>query len=421
MEKLSLYEKLEMSSMLHNYSSLFYKFWDIGTPYYYDKIPTAGIFFDPKTRKELFFAINKSFWEGLTPDQKAFVVCHEMLHILLDHQKRSEGLNHELANVAQDIVINHQLVDSYGFLRKAVDPDSKYCWIETCFPETHQNVHSGQSFMYYYNLLLEDAAHKIMECLGSHQQSNTSDKSEGEQKKPEQTPELGESPNIEDILEKIKDDLEAKEELEKLEKESEGYSDKLFSVDKQKVKPKKKWETVIKKWVQKTISNSDNQEDTWVGKNRRFAFLGDDLILPNSLEQEHREKNKVVVWFLQDTSGSCIGYANRFFKAAQSIPSKKIDVRIACFDTSVYPTSLDDPKIRGGGGNNSHCMERYIQQTIKKEGIKYPDAVFLMSDGHVFGGVECEQPDRWYWFMPPSHTTKYLHPDMKVFKLADFE
>ncbi len=99
---------------------------------------------------------------------------------------------------------------------------------------------------------------------------------------------------------------------------------------------KKKWEEVIKQWTRKFTF--DKEEEQWVRKSRRMASMPSDLMLPSDAEIEFEAKNRIAVWFFQDTSGSCEHLANRFFAAAASLDPEHFDVKMHCFDTQVYET-----------------------------------------------------------------------------------
>ena len=57
-------------------------------------------------------------------DGKLFVICHEMLHIILNHGKRSKNTlseNKIAANMALDIVVNHSLINYVLASKMTVD------------------------------------------------------------------------------------------------------------------------------------------------------------------------------------------------------------------------------------------------------------------------------------------------------------
>lgn len=133
---------------------------------------------------------------------------------------------------------------------------------------------------------------------------------------------------------------------------------------------------------------------------------------------EDKIKNKIKVAFFLDTSGSCIGLAERFFQAAHSLPHDKFEVDLYCFDTQVYKTTLESQKVYGGGGTSFTIIEDECQR-IKSEKGAYPEAVFIITDGYG-DNVVPEIPEKWYLFMTSNYTDCF--PDTcKVYDLSDFE
>ena len=158
----------------------------------------------------------------------------------------------------------------------------------------------------------------------------------------------------------------------------------------------------------------------WARLHRRFNLMPDGLMLPSEMEEDAFEKDRLPLFFFMDTSGSCFGYKDRFFKAAMSLPKDKFDIRLFCFDTAVQETTLESKKIYGGGGTNFGIIERHIQEVIKKDCIDYPCAVFLITDGE--GTVVYPQhPDKWYWFLTPHNSTRYIPEKSKTVLLKDYE
>jgi predicted metal-dependent peptidase len=188
-----------------------------------------------------------------------------------------------------------------------------------------------------------------------------------------------------------------------------------------KVKKKKKWETIIKKWAAKYLVDNFKENEQWARLNRRMAMLPKDMFLPTDMEidETEEEKRRIKVYFFLDTSGSCWNLKDRFFAAAESLPDKRFDIRLFCFDTTVQETTLASRKIYGGGGTSFRIMEEAIQKEIKK-GEKYPDGVFVITDGYG-DKVNPAEPKRWYWFLTGYNTRSYIPQDSAVFNLEDFE
>ncbi len=409
-------ELFSLSRELEKHHAIFDRLWSLGKPTFTREIPTAAVFFD-KVGESIDFQINPDFWATLDDAQKKFVISHECLHVILYHGFRINQLNKselQIANLALDVVVNHSLVDKFGFDRTLSDPNNKYCWVDTVFPKDPPEI--GKYYEFYYNLLekMKEEGGNLGKLQGSVLDSHDGLSSFN-------TPEFEEKVKSlvsEEELESLSDFVEAQtEDIEDITQEagcSPGNTFRLASNT--KVKKKRKWETVIKKWAAKYIK--DNEVEQWARRNRRFSFMANDFMIPTDQEVEEFEKDRIQVWFFQDTSGSCSGFVDRFFNAAKSLPLDRFDVKMHCFDTRVYETTLESRRLYGFGGTTFSCIESYIQNYIRTHNLPYPKAVFIITDGYG-NNVYPEKPERWYWFIQGS---PYLVPKASHhFNLRDYE
>ena len=124
------------------------------------------------------------------------------------------------------------------------------------------------------------------------------------------------------------------------------------------------------------------------------------------------------MWFFLDTSGSCYHLKDRFFAAAASLPERRFNVRLFCFDTAVQETTLASGKIYGGGGTSFRIIEKHIQGEISSKGCKYPE-VFVISDG--YGDlVSPQHPSKWHWLLTDNGTKDYISKKSSVHELKDY-
>lgn len=393
-----------ISRKLEGHHAIFYKFWELGKPYFTEAIPTAAVQFD-RTGKCINFLFNPTFWKELSEYQRLFVIGHECLHVILNHGARILNTDDpERCNICLDVVVNHLLVDSFGFDEKIVDPKKKYCWIDTVFK--NQGVESGQNFEYYYNRLMSKTKQILIDI---HEMLSYDDVSEVLKK-------LGESLSKEelDALREIIETHNAGAEMR-----GDGSGGGLQTMDTDPVPKKKKWETVIRHWTQKHLQNEIDSFEQWARKDRRMSMMPTGVLLPSEVEMEEKPDNRIVVYFFLDSSGSCKNLAPRFWRAAKSVPDDRFDKRLFCFDTRVYPVDLKEGKLYGFGGTSFDILESYIQKEMKERRTKYPDAVFVVTDG--FGTrVSPEKPKNWYWFL--SHDYRYCIPkESNIFDLRNFE
>lgn len=416
---MNIEEKLEIAGKLQKYHYFFRSFWDIGTPVVgeFSDLSTAAISFDLKG-EALQFLINKTFWESLNEETRMFLVCHEMSHIILQHGKRFvEYLGTkdcERMNRAADVVINEMLCDSFGFIRENLMDSLKKegCWLNTVFEKV--KVESNESTEYYFNKLKEEDedSERSFFSIDSHSVLSA-----------EEAESLGEFLEKNGVLENIDSDFVDKlpvKEKEQLSRSAFG-SGSWHTVN-VKAKIKKKWESVIKKWENSIKKETINETERWERVNPRYSqIISNHIHLPTNSKvlDEYKDKNKIDVFFFLDTSGSCINLKDRFFKAAKSLDSKKFNIRLFCFDTRVFETTLESGRVYGGGGTSFSIIENYIQKIITSEKKKYPKAVFLITDG-MGDKVTPEKPERWYWFLSLNY--KYcIPPKSKTFMLSEYE
>lgn len=414
---LSSEDYFSISRDLEKHHVLFYAVWELGKPVFTEEIPTAAVRFNSEG-DYVEFIFNPKYWESLNPYQRLFVICHECLHVILNHGLRiKDATNRDICNVALDIVVNHMLINRFGFERDKIYKQKQLCWTDTVFPQ--QPVLDDDCFEYYYNLIPKLS---VMVVKGSDgEPSLESSKSKGLET-PDDHGGL-ESSNWDQVIEKISESLSDEEKVAVQDLiEKHAGSDTLGSwqfANVGVVVKKRKWETVIKKWSKKFDKPEFHEAEQWARINRRFMFLNHDLILPSDMEQEFELEGKIDVWFFQDTSGSCANYRDRFFKAAMTLNPKRFHVILHCFDTQIYETTIESKKLYGFGGTAFHPIEEYIQQKIAKDKIKYPEAVFVITDG--FGTkVDPQKPKNWYIFLTTNYTTCF-HNDSKFFQLKDYE
>ena len=439
---------------LRKHHSLFAQFWTVGDLIEIDspRMPTAGIAFDKKTGKGIQFLINPNFWALLSDYSKAFVIGHECLHVYFDHGRRSLQLDRMLANLAQDVVINHYLVDVFGFERDKLDFGESYCWRDTMFPG-RKDIDADRCFEYYYQKLQEQGGPPES---GEGEGEGEGQPGEGQPGMPQgdaknQTVDVHEfmeqvdeemleamQEAVEDLMDRItpeeveefEDAVEEgnQEEAEKLQEQTSKCAGTMSGNMQKRIRlgrvvKKRKWETIVEKEIGRMVGMTRDMDiELWTRPNRRISAMAGDLMLPAVVHEEVPVRDRIDVWFFQDTSGSCREYAERFFTAAATIPEDRFRVRIFCFDTKVYETTLASGKLYGFGGTAFQPIENAIQKTLRDEkNTKYPQRVFVITDG-LGSSVSPEFPERWHWFITEGYSsTEYVPSKSKHYKLKDYE
>lgn len=459
--KMPISEMYRISRLLERKHALFYMLWDMGLPVFSRDIPTAAVAFHPKDGRFFGYYWNPEFYDRLDDYSRAFVIGHECLHVLFNHGLRHKDKDDkQLANIAQDIVINHTLVNGFGFDREQVMDWKDACWVDTIWPDRN-DIPDDECFEYYYKLLKQDPGRcKTVGTIDIHLDiegdGSGEDGSEGGEGKELTMEDLNSGKPLkikikpgqgievpQDVWEELQRRLnkqltpnEKKQLKDMLEKHvfqdpnsskggkqaGEGAAGAWIFVEKEKPRPKPKWETVVRKYVRNVLREQEGMAEQWATRQRNHEDLPPTLILPAEKETHDLifNKAKIEVVFFLDASGSCYHLADRFFKAARSVPPKVFKVHLCSFDCSVYELDINDPKLIGGGGTYFHIMEDHIQQMLKTKKLRrYPDAVFVITDGYG-DKVNPEKPDRWFWFMTENHRS-CIPSKSHVYMLSEFE
>lgn len=410
---------------LECYHAIFSKIWHMGKPVFSDQIDTAAVKFN-KHGQFIEFIFNKKFYDSLDLKNKLFVICHEALHLILNHGLRGKDSNNRTAaNASMDVVVNHLLVNKFGFIREKIKDQDKYCWVDTLF-KNKKNISSDESFEFYYNLFDKQYGDGMPgdgdesgqpKLVDDHNHLDSSDDKELQ----------------EQIKEKINNEL-SKDEIKAIQNSLQKHknskagqkSGSWFDITVEKPKKKIRWQSIIKKWeILEKNKDSMAEYEQWARLNRRMNHLPQDMFLPSNQEvlKFDYEKNKIDVFFFIDTSGSCIFYKDKFFSTACSLDKKFFDVRIFSFDTSVEEfDNKSNSKFYGGGGTSFVILENYIQTMIaNKEISKYPSAVFVITDGYASEAICPQHPKKWHWFLTEFSSKTCIPETCKIFDLCDYE
>lgn len=433
------YEEFELiAADLDDKHALFHAFWELGQIVFTDAIETAAVSFNNDGRI-LQFLFNKKFWNQLTHYDRLFVICHECLHVAFNHGFRAkDSTNKQISNVAMDVVVNHTLVNSFGFIRNNITEWQKYCWIETVFP--NKAVQPNETFEYYYNILNNELMSMMASSSSGAAGKGTNPQTVDSHNdlpglRSDPSRELGELPaseqdakSAEEFLNRVGGLLseEEKQEVQGVMKQhggqeaGHGYVNTTWCAPKAKVPIKMAWKRIFKKW--KDLNKHVLAEvEQWARYHRRSMLLDKSLMLPSEMEDlDGQDNSKIKAWFFLDVSGSCEHLKPRFWKAAKSVPKEFFDLRLFSFSTTIWEIDAKNEKIYGGGGTSFTCIENYIQKECAAKNLKYPNVVIVITDG--WGNhVKPEFAERWHWFLPEHSTSNYIPKTSQVFKLKDFE
>lgn len=431
-EDISLFKKeyFELSRQIEKHHNLFYFIWKIGVPVLTNSIPTACMKFN-QTGQYIEMCFNPEFWNSMDTYNRAFVVCHEILHCYLNHAPRSLAFldknpsSQDIVNQAADIAVNHMLVNNFGFdILKIKDADD-ICWTHTCFPDM---IISNELSFEEYLMMFENNPPSGGSVGGS---SNNKEKyvfkkildsHENTQEKVDLVKEICRLISEDNFNELKPEDLspiskEAPDEIKS--KILDYYSTKLS--EKRKPQPTKKWKKIIKKWKRRGTDPSDFSQ--WTIENKRYLEISDEFCFPYEYTsaEDGLNKSKINTLFFMDVSGSCVSYQDTFIEASLTIPQKHFKLKTYVFGESVRQVDLCNDVIYSQMWTNFRILEDRFQVLNKIDPI---DLVMVISDGCA-EPPKFTQPHKWHWFIinPEMYTTQVDNlkkAGVNVYNLKDF-
>ena len=427
--KMSFEEEIEISNLLTQHHTIFQTFWTIGTPIFTDKIPTAAVGFDA-LGEVLYMIINPTFWESLDLNNKLFVIAHECLHVVLNHGKRGQKYkNHQLVNIAQDIVINEMLTSGFGFHKQSIENWENLCFVDTLFDKEKiisEKIHTKGSFKYYFDLLDNNEHNEEANTLDQHSNtenldSDIQDLIESMNDNSTEASEILKEETDQSLSdeEKIEFSKEISSEIKESEESGAGKipMGKYINIKIDNVKKNKKWETIVKKHIKSIVKMHYVDKPSWITRDRRHTCLSEDLFAQGSWETLVPEKQKYKLVFFLDASGSCYSHAARFAKMLQSIPEDIFDIEAYSFDNYLYPIDIKSGKIQGCGGTSFRILDNHIRKISNES--KHPDAIFVLSDGDG-DHFKPEKPKLWHWILTPWNHTTYIPKESPKHEMKDF-
>jgi hypothetical protein len=428
---ITLDEKLEITKYLESSHSLFRKFWDLGDPVWTDKLPTAGVTFN-EDGDLVYFLFNKDFWDALPAYDRAFVVAHEFLHILLEHGRRinSPTDDKEIANKAMDICVNQLLIDSFGFDQSKLTIEKilgvPLCWYDEIFKGSRR-VEKNREAEYYYNILRQLATKKII-MKGQLLDSHLTNEERGKLFKKASSfiyEELKNDAKLAGIIKQQNKRLPLNKDFVDALLEQQagtGSAGKMTELKNQLIKKKRRWESVIPKKDLERYTHDIEDVENFIRRNKRLEFiLPDEYLIPSEsmMDTIVKKKDKIDLFMFLDNSSSCKSYAQKFFNAYKSLDKRKFNIRLFSFDVIVMELDPTKHEIFGSGGTSFKCIETHIQEILKTEERKKYPYVFVITDG-MGDLVIPENPQKWHWFLTTKITTKYIPPKSHIHMLSDF-
>lgn len=352
-------------------------------------------------------AFSPEFLESLSDEETEFVLMHEILHIALKHCLRGHDYNQEAFNIACDIVVNSNILKSFGDNYRRISIGGE--------PLMHLAPNGNPGHMYtaeeVYDMLPKEMKRKNGGSTlgggdgGDNSQSNSSQGSDNKNGKGNKASGGGgknqkgkfrggyfvfddhsfwtNDENIQDIdawdkhfedackIVSIEDPSNACGSLP-------AFAERIL---KERKKAQTNWREVLDNFVQEEINDySFNPPD------RRFS--DSIFMLPDLNEPTETVKN---VLFMIDTSGSMsddmISQAFQEIRGAIEQFGGKLEGYLGFFDAVVVPPvpfstveELDIIRLYGGGGTRFDIIFDYVKKEMKDE---MPTSIVILTDGYA--------------------------------------
>lgn len=330
----------------------------------------------------------RAFVDTLSDKELAFLVMHENMHKCYRHLTTWKGLHeidHQLANMACDHVINIQLYDmdqSESVLSHPRDPKTGKPM--GCFDTRFRGMDAKQVF----DILREEQPKRPQRPKGDRPCDDGDEGDNGHRGNDRQ--DVGNSLDEHDwqgaqdgLSEEEKKQLE--QDIDHALRQGAIYAGKVGGNMSREIgellAPKIDWRAVLKRFVKTNLRGRDAPSWRKAHKN----YLWQDVILPAIIGKKMKH---LAVAF--DTSGSIQGplldaFMSEFNKLILDVMPDRVDVMY--WDTRVdgHETYTSDIKNiisrtnpRGGGGTNPDCIPVFMQEHSIR-----PDALVILTDGYM--------------------------------------
>lgn len=342
---------------------------------------------------------NRKFFADLDIDEMQFVLCHEVLHVALDHFGRRSHRDPSWWNMANDYVINGMLVqDKIGKM-----PTKK---VEVKDEDGNANQRVGLYDERYVGWTSEAVYDDLEKRKVKKQMTLDVHLELGKDGKPGKGKSKGPGIEIsEEELKKIRDEFKNKV-LQSAQAAAGKMPASLQRLVDMLVEPKISWRDLLQQNIQSCISD----DFTWMRPNRKHMYGG--IFLP-VLDKDETIDIAVAI----DMSGSISdAMARDFISEVHGIMNSYNDftISILCFDTQVYnfkkftkdnADELLSYECKGGGGTDFDAFWNYW----KAENIE-PKKAVVFTDGFPFGSWGPEGYADTLWIITEGAKTRVKPP-----------
>lgn len=393
---------------------------------------------------EIYFDIE--FLSKLTQEERLFVLCHEIYHIVMMHMLRLQNRNAKLFNIATDMEVNYMLrqdgltapsnlffpdsdhegesaEEHYERILKKMKKQMKNGGSDSNSGKGGQNDNSsnssgngsgeskngklsGQFDKHIYDSDAEDGDGNENGKDGSGKNSNglPTDKYGVIGEDPDYNPSF--RPNLADEIREAV--VSAAQECEKMRGELPRH---LSRIVKKLLKPEIKWQEVLARYITTSVKNGQHR---WIPPARRHVYRG--LYLPSKYE----ERMNVTVGI--DVSGSTEGDLPKFFAeltgllntfGAYKLNIIQCDTQVCSYEEydssdNQFNFNIGDYKFTGGGGTTLTPILEYIDDNQVES-----DVIVIFTDGYC-ENVTYNPSKPVLWIITSTGTEEFEAPGQKV-------
>ncbi len=313
---------------------------------------------------------NPEFVESLTVDQCIFIMCHEIMHMILMHglRRRSRSRRPRRWNHAGDYAINQELVDSgmampawtQALIDGQKDPKKFQDKLGQTFGLLDKAKYNGLTAEQIYDLLEQDAQKDKGKGKGSG-------KGQGSGQPDDDDEDMG-MDDLLDVLEnmtqaeanQLKDDIKQKiAQAATMARAAGKMPNNLQILVDGVINPPQPWEVILREFMTRMVNSSE----TWSRRNRRFSD-----ILPSRYDVGMGE-----LGIVGDTSASMlankvwaqlateINHCNEFVKPERT-RVVWADHQAAAHEQVFEPTDEVVLEPKGGGGTDMRLPLKHMEQ-----------------------------------------------------------
>ncbi len=329
-------------------------------------------------KENIFF--HPQFLDAVTDSELEYVMVHLLLHVILDHFSRREGRDAELYDEAADIVVNSNILRSYG------DDEYSICLNPCGGVQPHQLPDGEEGYQYtaeeVYGALREE-----QEAAGRRDVCDQKGPGRWDVHPERQTADTAQEQLCRRMWEGRM--LQAAESMKA--RESAGLQSGIKACGtvplcverylKELKKPQVDWRTILAEFVQEEINDY-----SFCPPDRRFSESI--FFLPDYNEKEERVEK---ILFMIDISGSMsedeITDCYSEVKGAIDQFNGRLEGWLGFFDAAVVPPKpfADEEELKvirpkGGGGTSFEVIFRYVRTEMEED---LPVSIIILTDGYA--------------------------------------